>query len=86
MFETKLSFRQCHKCLVAMALEEVLKHECESGFVVEISENDRDRKEFIKMVVSPRRDEIGSPRVEIKDSRRTGAKQTVNENEDLVMY
>jgi hypothetical protein len=69
-----------------MALEEVLKHECESGFVVEISENDRDRKEFIKMVVSPRRDEIGSPRVEIKDSRRAGAKQTVNENEDLVMH
>ena len=70
-----------------MALEEVLKHECESGFVVEISETDRDHKEFIKMVVSPRRDETGSPRVEIKDSRRlrTGLKQAFNENEDLVM-
>jgi hypothetical protein len=40
-----------------MALEEVLKHECESGFVVEISDNDADHKEFIKMVVTPRRDE-----------------------------
>ena len=53
-----------------MALEEVLKHECDSGFVVEISETDNDHREFLKMVVSPKRDEIGSPRIEIKDSRK----------------
>jgi hypothetical protein len=39
-----------------MALEEVLKHEkSESGFVVEISENDADHKEIMKMVLSPPR-------------------------------
>ena len=37
-----------------MALEEVLKHEkSESGFVVEISENNGDHKEIMKMVLSP---------------------------------
>ena len=38
-----------------MALEEVLKHESQSGFVVEISESDGDHKDVIKMVIKSRR-------------------------------
>ena len=69
-----------------MALEEVLKHESESGFVVEISEQDRDHKDVIKMVVSPRREHETGPhhrdQVEIKESRST--KLALNEKDELV--
>ena len=82
--------QECHKCLVAMALEEVLKHECESGFVIEISETDAadsadHKKEFFKMIVTPRRDEVvTASKSEIKETKKFEPSPKTSESDDQV--
>ena len=73
-----------------MALEEVLKHECESGFVIEISETDAadsadHKKEFFKMIVTPRRDEVvTASKSEIKETKKFESSPKTSESDDQV--